>query len=187
MSIRVSPRVKKDFADLVSELKKGLKNCNKEEVYYEVDPECDITAPVVGSPEYNAMTKNFSILLRGPNGTAYQGGLFKVKLTLPDNYPFKAPATEILTKIYHPNIRDTHICLDILNDRWSPVQNLHNLFLSLCSLLASPNEKDPLNPDAGNLLKHDISNKTNNFTKQAIEWTKKHAIVDPHSKYMTVE
>ena len=40
----------------------------------------------------------------GPAGTPYAGGIFKMNIDFPDNYPFKAPTAKFATKIYHPNI-----------------------------------------------------------------------------------
>jgi ubiquitin-conjugating enzyme E2 N len=47
--------------------------------------------------------------------TQYVGGLFRLELFLPGEYPMGPPKVRFLTKIYHPNIdRLGRICLDIL-------------------------------------------------------------------------
>jgi len=40
----------------------------------------------------------------GPPGTPYEGGAFRVKLTLGRDYPAAPPKGHFLTKIFHPNV-----------------------------------------------------------------------------------
>ena len=81
----------------------------------------------------------------GPSDSPYSGGLFKLLIDFPDNYPFKPPRIKFETPIYHPNINKYgSICLDTLNTNWSPALTIIKVLLSISSLLTDPNPDDPL-------------------------------------------
>ncbi|ADO67135.1 putative ubiquitin-conjugating enzyme E2 [Cafeteria roenbergensis virus] len=96
--------------------------------------------------------------LVGPSGTPYEGGVFQLEITFPEDYPYKPPKIIFKTPIYHPNISTTGaICLDILKNNWSPALNISKVLLSLCSLLADPNPDDPLVPQIAYQFKTNYS------------------------------
>ena len=111
---------------------------------------------------------NWEATIIGPTETPYEGGIFKLKILFPADYPFKPPKITFETRIYHPNINaNGGICLDILKDQWSPALNITKVLLSICSLLDEPNPDDPLMPEIAQLFK---SNKAE-FTRIAREHT----------------
>ena len=115
---------------------------------------------------------NWEATIIGPTETPYEGGIFKLKILFPADYPFKPPKISFETRIYHPNINaNGGICLDILKDQWSPALNITKVLLSICSLLDEPNPDDPLMPEIAQLFK---SNKAE-FTRIAREHTVKYA------------
>lgn len=112
----------------------------------------------------------------GPEGTPYEGGVFRIDIVIPEMYPNKPPMIKFVTKVYHPNIdKSGQICLNILrsppNGDWKPSLNLPKTILSVHSLLSEPNPNDPLNPEAGRLLTEDKEA----FHAMAKEWTDKFA------------
>ncbi|KAF8641996.1 hypothetical protein HU200_014207 [Digitaria exilis] len=114
----------------------------------------------------------FNVMILGPSQSPYEGGVFKLELFLPEEYPMAPPKVRFLTKIYHPNIDKLgRICLDILKDKWSPALQIRTVLLSIQALLSAPNPDDPL---ADNVAKHWKSNETE-AVETAKEWTRVYA------------
>jgi ubiquitin-conjugating enzyme E2 D/E len=108
----------------------------------------------------------------GPADSPYAGGVFKLKIIFPVDYPFKCPTITCLTKIYHPNINSAGIiCLDILKNQWSPALTISKVLLSICSLLCDPNPNDPLVPEIAHLYKTNLAE----YNRTAREWTLQYA------------
>lgn len=114
----------------------------------------------------------FNVIILGPDSSPYQGGVFKLELFLPEDYPMAAPKVRFLTKIYHPNVDKLgRICLDILKDKWSPALQIRTVLLSIQALMSAPNPDDPLDE---NIARHWKSNEIDAMNT-ARQWTGAHA------------
>ena len=48
--------------------------------------------------------QDFYVRFIGPTETPFVGGIWKVHVDLPDQYPYKSPSIGFFNKIFHPNI-----------------------------------------------------------------------------------
>jgi len=109
----------------------------------------------------NINVKNNVILLdiTGPKDSHYENGIWKIVIRISKEYPFTSPSVGFIDKIYHPNIdlRSGTICLNTLNETWSPIYNLTHIYnIFIPQLLLYPNAKDPLNVEAATLYEQNI-------------------------------
>jgi ubiquitin-conjugating enzyme E2 D/E len=133
------------------------------------DPPANCTAgPVSESDLFK-----WEAMIFGPADSPFQGGLFRLSIHFPSDYPFKPPIITFKTKIYHPNINASGgICLDILKGQWSPALTISKVLLSILSLLTDANPNDPLVPEIAQVYKRDRSE----YDRVAREWTQMYAM-----------
>ncbi|KAF2431183.1 ubiquitin-conjugating enzyme [Tothia fuscella] len=117
----------------------------------------------------------WEIIMDGPEGSIYEGGHFKLLLTLPNDYPFKPPVLNFQTKVYHPNITNDEkgsMCLGMLRaDEWKPPNKIINVLKMARGLLEAPNPDDAVETSIAEQYKNDRKG----FEKTAKDWTKKYA------------
>lgn len=149
----------------VKRIAKELEECRQ-------DTKSGVTLQLQNENDLTNLTGYFT----GPPDTPYEGGVFQVDISIPNEYPFKPPQMKFATKIYHPNISSVTgaICLDILKDAWTPVFTLKSSLISLQSLLQSPEPNDPQDAE---VAKHYLTNKAG-FEQTAAYWTKIYANED---------
>jgi len=111
--------------------------------------------------------------IKGPEGTAYEGGTFLLEIVIPDGYPYNPPKIKFDTKIWHPNISSQTgaICLDILKNEWSPALTIRTALLSIQALLSAPEADDPQDAEVAAMYKRDKAL----FVKTARLWTENFA------------
>lgn len=109
----------------------------------------------------------------GPEGTPYENGTFEVDVVYPAGYPSHPMQVKFITRVYHPNISPVSgtICVDILQDGWSPVLNVRTVLISVQSLLSSPEPSNSLDTEA---LQHYMVDKRS-FEETARYWTQIYA------------
>jgi ubiquitin-conjugating enzyme E2 A len=101
-------------------------------------------------------------------------------------YPNKPPGVKFISQMFHPNVYGTgELCLDILQNRWSPTYDVAAILTSIQryvrgklkswmytkrrSLLNDPNTSSPANVEASNLYKENRKE----YTKRVRETVEK--------------
>jgi ubiquitin-conjugating enzyme E2 H len=133
--------------------------------------ECKLDVQILGG------LNHFSVKFFGPKDTPYEDGVWKIRVHLPDEYPFKSPSIGFINRIFHPNIDECSgtVCLDVINQTWTPMYDLSNVFETfLPQLLTYPNPSDPLNGDAAALYLQ----KPDDFRKKVREYVSRYATED---------
>ena len=121
----------------------------------------------------------FHAELLGQQGTPYAGGVFKIELDIPANYPMSPPTVHFITPICHPNIElvGGKVSLDILQDTWSPAFQIRTAALSVCVLLSEPNfDASDVEPELAALFREHPGL----YEQQAREFTREHAWPGKH-------
>lgn len=92
--------------------------------------------------------------LEGPQQTPYEGGVFRVKLTMGSDFPSLPPKAFMLTKIFHPNISPSgEVCVNTLKRDWQPTAwSVSHIFQVIRCLLIVPFAESALNEEAGRLF-----------------------------------
>ena len=86
-----------------------------------------------------------------PKDTPFEDGTFKLTMQFSEEYPNKPPVVRFVSKMFHPNGKvelfhvsfqfhvcllcpvyaDGSICLDILQNRWSPTYDVSSILTSI--------------------------------------------------------
>ncbi|KAF7838429.1 Ubiquitin-conjugating enzyme E2 2 [Senna tora] len=170
----------------------------------------DPPAGISGAPQDNNIML-WNAVIFGPDDTPWDGafcsleilwnlhrcqGTFKLTLQFSEDYPNKPPMVRFVSRMFHPNIyADGSICLDILQNQWSPIYDVaailtsiqdwerHKIdrivrldrgstFLYSISLLCDPNPNSPANSEAARMFsenKRDYNRKVREIVEQS--WT----------------
>lgn len=74
----------------------------------------------------------WNAVIFGPHDTPFEDGTFKLTIEFTEEYPNKPPTVRFVSKMFHPNVyADGGICLDILQNRWSPTYDVSAILTSI--------------------------------------------------------
>jgi len=68
----------------------------------------------------------------GPADTPFEDGTFRLVMHFEEQYPNKPPSVKFISQMFHPNVYATgELCLDILQNRWSPTYDVAAVLTSI--------------------------------------------------------
>jgi len=132
-----------------------------------------IAAPLLPCGHARLIRTFRNAVIIGPADTPFEDGTFRLVMHFDEAYPNKPPGVKFISQMFHPNVYGTgELCLDILQNRWSPTYDVAAILTSIqrfvfdvrnsangaeianCdSLLNDPNTSSPANVEASNLYK----------------------------------
>ncbi|KAF1911725.1 ubiquitin-conjugating enzyme/RWD-like protein [Ampelomyces quisqualis] len=127
-------------------------------------------------PDHDASDlSSLDVLLAGPVGTPYTGGVWRLHLDIPPTYPAAPPTAQFRTRLWHPNIDEATgaVCVETLKRDWSSALKLRDVLVTISCLLIHPNPASALNEAAGKLASEDWPG----FCRRAALMTEIHAAV----------
>lgn len=93
-------------------------------------------------PKVKSKIREWTAVYKGPKGTPYEGYLFQLNITFPDNYPNSPPIVKCETPIYHMNISNKNICVSSIKQDWGKAKNISNVLVSIFYILSVPKPDD---------------------------------------------
>lgn len=84
----------------------------------------------VHSTDWILVFRNAVII--GPADTPFEDGTFRLVMHFEEQYPNKPPGVKFISQMFHPNVYGTgELCLDILQNRWSPTYDVAAILTSI--------------------------------------------------------
>ncbi|SYW73740.1 probable ubiquitin--protein ligase hus5 [Ustilago bromivora] len=107
-----------------------------------------------------------------PEQTPWEGGLYKLRMIFPEEYPSKPPKCKFTPPLFHPNVFPSGtVCLSILDEDkgWKPAITIKQILLGIQDLLNDPNPHDPAQSEAFTMFQKDATAYERRVRQQARE------------------
>ncbi|RKP04369.1 SUMO conjugating enzyme Hus5 [Thamnocephalis sphaerospora] len=104
---------------------------------------------------------NWECGIPGREGTPWEGGVYRLTLAFPEEYPSKPPKCKFTPPLFHPNVYPSGtVCLSIINEEqdWKPAITMKqaSILLGIQDLLNDPNPHSPAQSEAYTLFRKDM-------------------------------
>jgi ubiquitin-conjugating enzyme E2 D/E len=152
---------------------KELRECHREGGL----PEGCALGPVGGDLETSPL--RWAASIEGPDGSPYEGGVFRLDITVPCDYPFQPPSVSFATQVFHPLVAPGGtVEADILNEQWCPAFSLPSIVRAVRAFLERPHHAlESGGGGCGNFEAARLSGGDRRaFDQCAQRWTLEHAV-----------
>mmetsp|Transcript_10368 Transcript_10368/g.19360 ORF Transcript_10368/g.19360 Transcript_10368/m.19360 type:complete len:151 (+) Transcript_10368:288-740(+) len=106
----------------------------------------------------------------GKVNTSWEGGRYTLTLKFTEDFPSAPPEVSFQPPIFHPNVYPSgRVCLSILDPSkgWKPSITLKQMLVGIQDLLDNPNNDDPAQSLASELLRKDPAQYKRRIERQA--------------------
>ncbi|SJX64609.1 probable ubiquitin--protein ligase hus5 [Sporisorium reilianum f. sp. reilianum] len=124
------------------------------------------------APDGSLDLMNWEVGIPGKANTPWEGGIYKLKMIFPEEYPSKPPKCKFTPPLFHPNVFPSGtVCLSILDEDkgWKPAITIKQILLGIQDLLNDPNPHDPAQSEAFTMFQKDATAYERRVRQQARE------------------
>ncbi len=108
----------------------------------------------------------------GGKGTDWEGGLYKLTMIFPDDYPIKPPKCQFTPVLFHPGVYPSGtISLRLLSEDadWKPTITIKEILVGIQDLLDNPDIKSPVQKESYDVYKKSKEDYQKRVRQQAKE------------------
>ena len=129
--------------------------------------------PIVKCELINNDINNWKVSFKGSSCSPYEDGIFQLKVTLKNDFPEKRPWIYFITKMFHPNVRqsDGLISLNLLYG-WVKTMTIEEIINGFIQVMDNPKKGVGYGEEPQQLLEKDEEA----FFEKVEEYTMKYAM-----------
>ena len=131
--------------------------------------------PIVKCEFINGDINNWKVAFEGTSCSPYEDGIFQVKVNLPPSFPDERPYLYFITKMFHPNIRqsDGLVSLNLMYE-WIKSRTIEEVLFGFIEVMDNPRIGTGYGEEPQKLLAED----RDKFFEKVQEYTYNYAMDD---------
>ena len=129
--------------------------------------------PIVKCEFIDGNISKWKVAFKGPSCSAYEDGIFEIRVELHDDYPEKRPWLYFITKMFHPNVQqsDGKISITLLYN-WISTMTIEDVLYGFLEVMVDPKVGPGYGEEPNKLLAED----RDKFFEKVEEYTMKYAM-----------